>query len=329
MGKKIKWGIMGCGKIAHSFAEDLKVLPDAELYAVASKTPGKAEGFAGTYGIQEFYQNYVELVNNPNIDVVYIATTNNLHYDNALLCLNHGKHVLCEKPFTINADQANSLVKAAREKKLFLMEAMWTRFFPCIVELNRILEEKQIGDVKMLRADFGISREPDPTDRKINPDLGGGALLDLGIYPISFASMIFKRPPSKIISSAFLGKTGVDEQSSYVFEYDNGKMALMFSSFLSDTPHEALISGTKGYIRIPDFFHPSRMFVNINGQERVIEKKHESKGYNFEAQEVMNCILSGRVESDIIPLDETVAIIKVLDELRSQWGIRYPEESSS
>lgn len=326
MSNKIKWGIIGCGKIAHQFAQGLKVLPDAELHAVASKTLGKAEEFAKAYDVKKAYNSYEDLVNDTNVDVVYIATTNNFHYDNTMLCLNHSKHVLCEKPFSINATQAKRLVETAREKKLFLMEAMWTRFFPCILELNKLLKEKHIGDIKMLRADFGISRELDPEDRKINPDLGGGALLDLGIYPISFATMIFKRQPSRIISSACLGQTGVDEQSSYIFEYESGEMALMYSSFISDTPHEALISGDKGYIRIPDFFHPSDMTISLNGEQRVIERKYESTGYNYEAQEVMNCILSGKLESEIMPLDETVRIIELMDELRLQWGVRYPGE---
>lgn len=325
--KRMKWGIIGCGRIAHLFAEGLKVLEDAELYAVASKTSGKAKDFAGKYNVSRYYSSYEELVKDPGVDVVYIATTHNFHYENAMLCLNNGKPVLCEKPFTINALQAEQLIKTAREKGLFIMEAMWTRFFPCIVELNRILEEKLIGDILMLRADFGIRRELDPDERKINPYLGGGALLDLGIYPVSFARMIFKSAPSKIMSSAWLGQTGVDEQSSYFFEYPGRQTALLFSSFIAEIPHEALIVGTEGHIRIKDFFHPEAMTIKFNnGEERAISKKVISTGYNYEAREVMDCILSGKLESEVMPLDETVEIIRTMDELREQWGLCYPGE---
>lgn len=330
MNKKIKWGIIGCGKIAHRFAQGLKSLEGTELYAVASKTPGKAEDFAKKYGVSKFYSNYEDLVSDSDVDVVYIATTHNFHYDNTMLCLNNSKHVLCEKAFTINASEAEKLIKTAREKKLFLMEAMWTRFFPCIQELNKILDKKLIGEIKMLRADFGIRGDLDPEGRNANPNLGGGALLDLGVYPVSFASMIFKKLPSSIKSSARIGETGVDEQSSYLFEYDNGEMALLFSSFISETPHEALIVGTKGYVRIPDFFHPYKMFLCLNEDKEisVIEKKYESTGYNYEAREVMDCILAGKLESEVMSLDESLEIMKTMDYLRAQWGLAYPGEKN-
>jgi predicted dehydrogenase len=327
MDREIKWGILGCGRIAHLFAQGLGVLNNAVLYAVASKTAGRAENFAKSYNALVYYDNYEELVKNPEVDVIYIATTHNFHYENAMLCLNHGKHVLCEKAFTINARQAEQLVKTAREKRLFLMEAMWTRFFPCIKELNRLLDKGTIGEIQMLRADFGFSRGLDPKERKMNPYLGGGALLDLGIYPISYARMIFKKAPSKIYSSAWLGETGVDQQSAYLFEYSSGQQALLFSSFISEVPHEAMIVGTKGHIKLQDFFHPSSMTIKMNdGKEWTVEKEYESTGYNYEAQEVMDCIVNGKLESDIMPLDETVEIMETMDEMRAQWGIVYPGE---
>ncbi|TYQ18349.1 UNVERIFIED_CONTAM: putative dehydrogenase [Acetivibrio alkalicellulosi] len=327
MSRKIRWGIMGCGNIAHLFAQGLTVLEDAIIYAVASKTPYRSEEFAKKYDVSNYYTDYNELVKNPHVDVIYIATTHNFHYENAMLCLNNGKHVLCEKPFTINLLQAKSLINTAKEKKLFIMEAMWTKFFPCIIELNKLLNEKIIGDIRFLRADFGIRKEPDFEGRMYNPHLGGGALLDLGIYPVSFANMIFKKAPSIIRSSCHLGKTGVDEHSSYYFEYDNGQIAHLFSSFITQTPHEALISGTKGYIRISDFFHPSKMILKLNDQEeKIIEAKYQSTGYNYEAREVMNCIISGKIESDIMTHAETLNIMNVLDQIREQWGLKYPNE---
>ena len=327
MSKKIKWGILGCGRIAYKFAEGLKVLHDAILEAVASRTEGKAEIFGKTFGVQNIYKNYEELVNNPTMDVIYIATTHNFHYDNALLCLNHGKPVLCEKPFTLNAIQAEGLIKTAHNNNLFLMEAMWTRFLPCIVKLNELLEKGILGEIQHFKADFGIKQKLDPKGRSFNPDLGGGALLDLGIYPISFARMIYKQSPSEIKSNAYIGETGVDEKSCYLFEYENGQTAMLSSSNRLVMPHDAFIFGTKGYLEIPDFYHPSKMILNLEGKrKKTIKMPFKSTGYNYEAKEVMNCLIDGKLESEIMPLDETLGIMKTMDILRSQWHFKYPGE---
>jgi predicted dehydrogenase len=322
------WGILGCGRIAHAFAIGLKSVPNAELTVVASRTEGKAKMFSETYNVKTFYDNYEDLVNNSSVDVIYIATTHNFHHDNALLCLNHGKHVLCEKTFTLNASQAEEVINTARKHKLFLMEAMWTRFFPCAVKLRELLEEGTIGEIKSFRADFCKRMKVIPEERFLDPNLGGGALLDLGIYPISFASMVYKRPPSLIKSSAYVGETGVDESSSYLFEYENGETAMLSSSFTYTTPHTAFIFGTKGYVEIPNFFHPSNMVLKLERKpKKRIKMPHESIGYNYEAIEVMNCINKGKLESDIMPLDETLEIMKTMDILRSQWGFKYPVET--
>lgn len=327
MSKIIKWGILGCGKIANKFAEGLEVVPDAILEAVASRTEGKAKNFGKIFGVKKTYNNYEELVKNPAVDVIYIATTHNFHYENVLLCLNHGKPVLCEKPITLNALQAEQLIRTARNKNLFLMEAMWTRFFPCIIKLNEFLDEGVLGEIQHITADFGINKEFNPKVRSFNPDLGGGALLDLGIYPISFARMIYKQPPSKIKSSAYIGKTNVDEKSCYLFEYKNGQTAILSSSHRLIMPHDAFIYGTKGYFRIPDFYHPSKLILKLEGkQEKTIRVPFKSTGYNYEAMEVMYCLNSGKLESKIMPLDETLEIMKTMDTLRSQWHLKYPGE---
>ncbi|MFX1572024.1 MAG: Gfo/Idh/MocA family protein [Promethearchaeota archaeon] len=323
----IRWGIIGCGRIAHKFAEGLKVLPNAILEGVASKTEGKAESFAKIFHGKSIYNNYLELVNNPSVDVVYIATTHNFHYENTRLCLNHGKPVLCEKPFTLNAKQAEELIETARKNKLFLMEAMWTRFLPCIVKLNELLEKKILGEIQHFKADFGIRHKFDPKERSFNPDLGGGALLDLGIYPISFARMIYKRSPSKIMSTAYIGKTNVDEKSCYLFEYENGQTAMLSSSHRLIMPHDAFIFGTKGYMEIPDFYHPSKMILKLEGKrKKVIKVPFKSTGYNYEAKEVMECLNNGKLESKVMPLNETLKIMKTMDTLRSQWHFKYPGE---
>ena len=327
MSKIIKWGILGSGRIAHEFAEGLKVLPDAKLEAVASKTEGKAESLGKMFGVKNIYNNYEELVKFPSVNVIYIATTHNFHYENALFCLNHGRPVLCEKPFTLNGIQAEELIKTARNNKLFLMEAMWTRFLPCIVKLNELLDKGILGEIQHFKADFGIKRELDPKGRLFNPDLGGGALLDLGVYPISFARMIYKQSPSRIKSSAYIGETGVDEKSCYLFEYENGQTAMLSSSNRLIMPHNASIFGTKGYLEIPNFYQPSKMILKLEGKEKkTIEIPFKSTGYNYEAREVMSCLNAGKIESEIMPLDETLEIMKTMDILRSQWYFKYPGE---
>ena len=327
MSKIIKWGILGCGRIAHEFAVGLKTLPDAKLEAVASRTEGKAERLAKIFRVKNIYNNYIELVNNPAVNVIYIATTHNFHYKNALLCLNHGKALLCEKPITLNAIQAEEVINTARKNKLFLMEAMWTRFLPCIVKLNELLDNGILGEIRHIRADFGIRRKIDLKGRLFNPDLGGGSLLDLGVYPISFARMIYKRSPSKIKSHAYIGETKVDEKSCYFFEYENGQTAMLSSSNRLIMPHDAFIFGTKGYLEIPNFFHPSKMILKLEGKrKKTIKIPFKSTGYNYEAMEVMYCLNAGKLESKIMPLDETLEIMKTMDILRSQWGFKYPGE---
>ncbi|MFW9969498.1 MAG: Gfo/Idh/MocA family protein [Candidatus Odinarchaeota archaeon] len=327
MSKIIKWGILGCGRIANAFAEGLKVLPNAKLEAVASKTEGKAESLGKMFGVKNIYTNYEDLVNNPVVDVIYIATTHNFHYQNALLCLSHGKPVLCEKPITLNANQAENLIETARNNNLFLMEAIWTRFLPCIIKLNELVDQDIIGEIKHITADFGINREFDPKIRAFNPELGGGALLDLGIYPINFARMIYKESPFKIKSSAYIGTSKVDEKSCYLFEYENGQTAMLSSSYRLLIPHNAFIFGTKGYLKIPDFYHPTKFVLKLEGKlKKTFKLPFKSTGYNYEAIEVMKCLNSGQIESIIMPLNETLEIMKTMDLIRSQWNLKYPGE---
>ncbi|MFX1569524.1 MAG: Gfo/Idh/MocA family protein [Promethearchaeota archaeon] len=327
MRKIIKWGILGCGRIAHKFAEGLKVLSEAKLDAVASKTEGKAEDLGKMFGVKNIYNNYEELVRNPAINVIYIATTHNFHYKNTLLCLEHGKPVLCEKPITLNANQAKDLIKIARNNNLFLMEAMWTRFLPCIIKLNEIIDQDIIGEIKHITADFGINHEFDPKARAFNPELGGGALLDLGIYPINFARMVYKRSPFKIKSIADIGITKVDERSCYLFKYENGQTAMLSSSYRLLMKHNAFIFGTKGYLKIPDFYHPTKIVLKLEGKpKKIFRVPFKSTGYNYEAIEVMKCLNSNQIESTIMPLNETLEIMKTMDIIRSQWNLKYPGE---
>ncbi len=322
----IKWGIIGCGKIADNFTQSLETLNDGELIAVGSKTPGKAKAFAEKFNVKKYYTNYEELLSNPEVDVVYIATTHNFHYENVLQALNHGKHVLCEKVFTMNAKQANHLRELAKNKHLFLMEAMWTRFLPATKEINKLILEGVIGEVMFLQAEFSFKTPMDLTGRFYNMNLAGGSLMDQGIYPISYASMLFKKQPINIKTNVCMAQTGVDERGSHIFEYEDGKAALLTTSISYYKRVHAIIAGTKGHIEIPSFFRASEFTVKVGEKEIEYNMPHISTGKGYEAQEVMNCIKEGKIKSNLMSIDETVEIMETMDNIRCKWGLKYPEE---
>lgn len=324
----VNWGIIGCGVIAHTFAKGLAKLTTGTLTAVASNSQDRADIFASSYQVQTSYNNYQALVNDCNIDAIYIATTHNFHFENAKLCLLHGKHVLCEKPLTINAKQANELIALAKKNNLFLMEAVWTRFLPAINQLNEVLATGAIGNLQTVKADFSITGNFEPTHRLLNKKLAGGALLDLGIYPITFAHIVFGIHPEKIKSSAVMGETGVDESSFYIFEYPKGKRAILSSSIIDNSPTQAIISGTKGYITIPDFLAAREFTVHIEGQslETQTFERTDNENFTFEIEHAIDCINNKRLESPIFPLVDTLNIMKTMDTLRQQWGLIYADD---
>lgn len=326
--RPIRWGILATGNIARKFALGLQELPDAVIHAVGSRTTSSADQFAEEFEIPNKHYSYESLAADPEVDVIYIATPHPFHLQNALLCMNGGKAVLCEKPLTVNAAESQQLISAAKKNDVFLMEAMWTRFLPIMVYLQQALEDGVIGDVKMLTAHFCFrSNTWDMTNRKFNPDLGGGALLDIGIYPLAFAYMIFKEDPIQVESTAYLGETMVDEQSAYLFKYANGAIAQMSSSFHITGPREALICGTKGVIRMPQFWRGSQVILEIPDEEdQVMEFPFVSSGLQFEAQHVMDCLREGKKESDVMPLSETLRIMEMMDRFREEWGVKYPWE---
>ena len=325
MEQKIRWGILGTGNIAHQFARGVSVLTDAELVAVGSRSQETADAFGDEFGVDRRHPSYEALANDPGVDAIYISTPHSLHRENSLLCLNAGKAVLCEKPFMINACEAVDVVDAAREKRLFLMEAMWTRFLPVMVRVKELLAEQTIGDVQMLAADFGFRTNVNPQHRLFDPALGGGALLDVGVYPVSLASMIFGAP-ARVAGVAHLGETGVDEQGAMVLGYDGGQIASLYTAVRTNTPHDALIMGTKGSIKINSpWWKPTALTLLVDGADpAVIELPYEGNGYNYEAAEVGRCLRAGKLESDQMPLDETLAIMRTLDQIRAEWGLQYP-----
>jgi dihydrodiol dehydrogenase / D-xylose 1-dehydrogenase (NADP) len=324
--KKTRWGIMGPGAIAHRFVQSLQCLDNAELVAVGSRDMGRAQEFGSKYGALRCYGSYEEFVRDADIEVVYIATTHQAHYQCAMMCIEAGKAVLCEKPFTINSKQAQELVDAARKHGVFLMEAMWTRYLPAIVKLRETLKTNVIGEIRMIKADFAYVGNQDPKGRLRNPMLAGGALLDVGVYPLYFAAMVFGTKPEKILTAALIGDTGVDEQCTYTLVYNNGKLAVLSAAVSTHMPDDAYILGTKGYIKIPKFWHAESFEIHVGGEVETINLPYISTGYAHEALEVMNCLAEGKKESRIMPLDETLALTKIMDEIRRQWGLKYPME---
>lgn len=328
MERKIRWGILGPGNIAHSFVKGLKTLIDSEIVAVGARTLEKARNFAKEYDIRNAYGTYQELANDQSVDIVYVATPHPFHKDCVLMCLNAGKAVICEKPFTINSKETAELIACARKNQVFLMEGMWTRFLPATVKVREWLSNGIIGDIKMVKADFGFRCGWDPECRLLNQDLGGGALLDVGIYTISYVSMILGGiSPSNISSMANIGETKVDEEFSAIISYEGGTIASVSGAIRTSMANDVWILGTNGRIHIPDFWHGISAILYIEGKDsEVYELPYEFSGFNYEAAEAMNCIRNGKLESNIMPLDESLIIMKTLDRMREQWNLKYPFE---
>jgi predicted dehydrogenase len=323
----IQWGLLGAGHISRKFATGLRSLPEARVGAVGSRSIERAQAFAQELGIPQAYGSYQELVQDPQVDVVYVGTRNSDHHGHCLLALRAGKPVLCEKPFCINAAQLSEMISLAREQRLFLMEAMWTRFFPLVSRLRQMLADDVIGPVRRLAVDFGFCRSVDPEGRLFNPALGGGALLDVGVYAVSLASMVFGTP-TRIAGLAQIGATGVDEEVGAVLAFPQGQMTVLSASIRTETTQEAAFFGSRGSIivRAP-FWRPTRLTVAINGSNpEEVEIPYDGNGMHYEASEVMLCLREGRLESPIMPLDESLHIMKTLDQLRAQWNLHYPME---
>lgn len=325
----IKWGILGPGTIAHAFAESLSVLPEAELLAVGSRSLDRANKFADKYNIKKRYGSYQDLANDPELDVIYIASPHSEHKEHVLLCLDAGKAVLCEKPMAISYQQTKEMVEKARSQKLFLMEAMWTRFLPVIVKLRKLLAEELIGEIKFIDIKFGFRADWDPEWRLLNPELAGGAVLDAGIYPVSFASMVLGSKPVAIKALADIGSTEVDEQTSIILKYSKGQLANLACSIRSNIKTGARITGTKGSIYVPNFVWANSLELNIFDKDETekIDLPFESRGYNYQAQAVMDCLKEGKLESEIMPLDESLEIFKMMDQIREEIELIFPMES--
>ncbi len=323
----IRWGILATGGIAHAFTSDL-VLNGFHVQAVGSRSQSSADAFGAEFGIPHKHASYETLVADPDVDIVYISTPHTFHAENARLALNAGKHVLIEKSITLNAREAREIVDLAASRGLLVLEAMWTRFLPHMVRIREILAAGTLGDVHTLIADHTQDLPDDPAHRINSLALGGGALLDLGIYPLSFASALFGRPET-ILASATFKETGADAQVATLFRYAGGQIASTLSASDTKGPNTATILGTKGRIDIDSVWYAPTTFRVLNSANEVIESftsEVNGRGMHYEAAEAEQLIRAGKISSDIMPVEESVAIMETLDAVREQIGLRYPGE---
>jgi len=322
----MKWGILATGSIAAKFADTINQMEDTQiLVACASRTMKKAESFRQKYNILRAYDSYEAMVQDPEVEAVYIATPNNLHYENCVLCLNAGKHVLCEKPFTVTKEEGEKLFALAEEKGLFLMEAFWIRFLPALRKMQELIQSGVIGDVVWARSDYGYISKGARKDRKFNSDLAGGALLDIGIYNLGFMRMVMDdMNPISFDSQHHINEYGTDDFSTILLKYPEGKSAVVTTSIGIDMPRNAVVYGTKGSISLDDFQHAERLYVKPEGQEAyVIDLPKEINGFEYQIREVERCVRLGMTTSDILKKEDTLEILKLMDEIRAGWGLKF------
>ncbi|MEU0676846.1 Gfo/Idh/MocA family oxidoreductase [Streptomyces sp. NPDC006172] len=327
----VRWGILATGGIAAAFTADLIDLPDAEVVAVASRTGTAAKAFAERFGIPRAYGDWAALADDDDVDVVYVATPHSAHRTAAGLCLEAGRGVLCEKPFTLNVREAAELVDLARDRGRFLMEAMWMYCNPLIRRLKMLVEDGAIGEVRTVQADFGLEGPFPPSHRLRDPAQGGGALLDLGVYPVSFAHLLLGAPDG-VAAQAVVSAEGVDLQTTAALSWDSGALAALHCSLVGGTGTSASVTGSRGRIDIPNgFFHPDHFVLHRAGRDPEKFAADPADGprstMRHEALEVMRAVRAGETESPLVPLDGTLAVMRTLDAVRQRIGVRYPGES--
>lgn len=320
---KVQWGIIGPGKIAHKFAEDLKKVPNAELHAVASRDKARAKIFASEYHAVKAYESYHLLADDPQVDAVYIATPHAFHKALTILCLNRKKAVLCEKPFAMNSKQAQEMIEAAKASNTLLMEAMWTMFLPHFQKVLSLIKDGAIGNISGLEADFGFKAHYDPESRLIKKQLGGGSLLDIGIYPVFLALSVLGMP-GNIVANATFFESGADSSCNMLFSYGDHVKARLHSSFLEQTSNSATIFGEQGKLTIHPMFHaPASFSIEKNGKIQRFALEIETHGYNYEIEHFNNLLLNGKTESPLMTFRTSEQLIKLLDEVRSKIGLTY------
>ncbi|WP_328870914.1 Gfo/Idh/MocA family oxidoreductase [Streptomyces sp. NBC_00287] len=327
----VRWGILATGGIAATFTADLVDMPDAEVVAVASRSQESADAFAERFGIERAYGDWAALAADEDIDVVYVATPHSAHRAAAGLCLEAGRNVLCEKAFTLNAREAEELVALANGRGSFLMEAMWMYCNPLIRRLKTLIDDGAIGEVRHVQADFGLAGPFPPSHRLRDPAQGGGALLDLGVYPVSFAQLLLGEP-SDIVARAVLSDESVDLQTGALLSWESGALASVHCSIIGGTATSASVTGSRGRIDIPyGFFFPDHFVLHRDGRDPEKVTADPADGprasLRHEAAEVMRALRAGETESPLVPLDGTLAVMRTLDTIRDRVGVRYPSEA--
>ena len=326
MGQKVRWGIIGLGNIARNFIKDLLLVEEAQIYAVASRDLGKAKAFADEHQAPNAFGSYKELFECKEVDVVYIATPHTLHSELSIMAMNHGKHVLCEKPMGVNSDELKKMIVAAQDNKVFLMEALWSRFNPTIKKVKDLVDTGEIGPLAYVHADFAFyALDRDFKGRVLNPLLAGGSLLDIGIYPI-FLSYLLLGKPEQILSTSNFHPNGAEIQTSMIFKYPKSQ-AILYSGFTSRSEMKAEISGEKGTIYIPARWHEAQGYtIERNNELEEFRLPTTGRGYFYEINEVHSCIGQGKMESDLWSHQNSVDLISIMDTVRKQNGIVFPFE---
>lgn len=322
----MKLAILGPGRIADGVAHTLVAMPEIECYAVASRTPGKAEAFAEKFGFRKAYTGYEEMLSDPEVELVYITTPHSHHYEHMMLCLQYGKHVICEKAFTMNASQARAIRDLAAEKNLYVAEAIWTRYMPSRQIIDRVIESGIIGYVNTLTANLSYKIDQNP--RIVDPYLAGGALLDVGVYGLNFALMHFEDDIERMESSVRFTDTGVDAMETITIFYRDGRMAVLTHSIYCRSDRKGIIHGDRGYIVVENINNPQSVSV-YDANDNLLqyhEVPRQISGYEYEFREAVRCIREGKRESDSMPLEQSIHVMEIMDYLRGQWGLVYPQE---
>jgi predicted dehydrogenase len=322
----IRWGIVGPGRIADSVTADFPHVPGAAPVAVASRDRGRAEAFAARHGIGRVHDSYRAILDDPDVDVLYLATPHPMHHATALAAIDAGKALLVEKAFTATVAGAVEVVDRARSAGVFVMEAMWTRFQPVVVAMRELIADGAIGDVRSVQADLGISRPWNPEDRLFSMALGGGAMLDLGVYPISFAQMVLG-DPARVTAAGSTFETGADAEAAVLLEFGDGRTATLLCSLRGELPGSARVFGTDGWIDVlPRFHHPETLVLHRRDAEpETITRARTGGGYAHELVEVTECLRAGRTESAVMPLADTLVVQDVMGQALDQLGVRHAE----
>ncbi len=324
---KYNWAVLGCGKIAEKFVRDLRLLPNAVLYAAASRDINKSTTFADKFGFEKAYGSYEDMVCDKEVDIVYVCTPHSFHYQHTLLCLTNKKNVICEKPFALNSEEVARMIACAHENRVFLIEAFWTRFVPSFQIALEILQTHKLGKVLAVRSDFSFKADVDPDSRLFDLNLGGGSLMDIGIYPV-FMTISVLGKPVEIKTIPVFGSTGADESITISFKYKEGQIASLFSSLRVHSSRHTEYCCEKGYLRLnKNSYSPSTITICESGdnEEKSIDiPEMQGFGYSYEAAHVMECLDKGLLESDLLPLSFSQDLMEVLDSIRKAAGIVYP-----